>query len=434
MVVHLPEPETDSTRAPDAADVEAGVIDDARARHRRERWAGAVVALIAAGVGLFFALGGGGGDTGAGVKGERGNSPSRATHQSSRPLAVVTRISHVTEFGLLSAGAGWAINDSDLYLTRDGGRRWDVLTRNALTGHSGSSVPGLGRLGDLTTALGPASSPTARVLALGFVNTHSRAACAKRPFPAAGELTVTADAGRSWSTSVLPGCRQLTSLSFVSGRVGYGVLASRTRDSQLYRTLDGGAHWAPVSRFPAPMTVSFGNRRDGLAFVTPNTTDAAAVLYRSTDGGRTWKRLGMCGDTRDPTFTVYCGPAISFGSDGAVLAISQDLSKAHGDHAYVYTTASAGRRWTRHELPPLDSPEMPVFSAPNERDLFVYSASGVLHASTNGGRSWNAITLRAFRDISQMQFVNADYGWLLANGQFDFTTDGGRRWAPIGAH
>jgi photosystem II stability/assembly factor-like uncharacterized protein len=420
MVVQLPNHD-DGIERP--ADIEAGVIDDARARHRRERWAGAIVAAIAVGISLWFGLGGGGGGSGAGRRHDRGSAPNRATHRPAQPLAVVTQLRNITEFGLLAPGVGWAVNDGDFYLTRDGGARWDVLTSNAWTAHGGRSVAGLGLAGDLTAEMGPASSPSSRVLAMGFINTRISAPC---------EQPLTTDAGRTWATHVMPGCHNATSLSFVNARVGYAVSTPSTHDSELYRTVDGGARWRQVGRFPAPMTVSFGTRRDGLAFVTPNTKSAAGVLYRTTDGGRTWQRSRICGGTPDPTFTVYCGVPTSFGSHGVVLAIAQNL-KAHADRAFLYSTADGGRRWTRHGVPPLDSPQVPVLSAPNAEDMFVYSQNGVLHTSKNGGRDWVSIPKPQFKGLYEMQFISADYGWLLGPHGFYSTIDGGRSWRSLGS-
>lgn len=432
MVVQLPtEP---GVEPPPVEDVEAGVIDDARARHRRERLAGAIVALIVVGVGLFFGLGGGDGGGGAGHRHHRGNGPNRAAHERSRPLAVVTHIGQITEFGLLAPDVGWALNDGNFYLTRDGGRRWDVLSHTSYSAGRSSAVTGFGLTGDLTAEMGPTSSPSAAVLAMGFISRrHVAAPCQQRISGAVGVVALSVDAARNWATHVLPDCRNATSLSFVNGHVGYAVFTPSAHDSALYRTTDGGAGWRAVSRFPAPMTVSFGSEQDGLAFVTPNTKSDAAVLYRTTDGGRTWQRSRICGDTPDPTFTVYCDVPASFGSDGVVLAIAQNLSKADSDRAFLYSTSDGGRRWARHAVPPLDSPEMPVFSAPNAKDLFVYSAAGVLYTSTDGGRSWRAIRKPQFKALYEMQFVGAGYGWLLGPHGFYSTANGGRTWRSLGS-
>jgi photosystem II stability/assembly factor-like uncharacterized protein len=432
MVVQLPtEPEIDPTSSDD---VEAGVIDDARARHRRERWAGAVVAAIAVGIGLLFGLGGGGGGSGAGRQpGGSGSSPS-AGHSSSRAVGVLAgRGVSASEFGLLAPGVGWGVLGSGFYVTHDGGLRWNGQSTGTQHGRP-ATVTGFGLTGDITANITATASPSARVLAIGFIDGRAASSCKPPRYPAtgAGAILLTADAGRTWSTHLLPGCNDATSLSFINATTGYAVLNASARDSEIYRTTDGGRRWKLVGRFPAPMSISFGSRDDGLALVTTNNASAAGALYRTTDGGRSWQRARFCGPTSDSTRTVYCGAPTSFGSRGVVLAIEQNLAKSRSDRAFIYTTSDAGSHWARHGLPPLDSPEAPSFSAPNANDLFVYSLNGVLHTSTDGGRSWSSIREPAFRDLSQMQFVSADYGWVLANGHFDYTTDAGRTWEPIG--
>lgn len=435
MVVQLPsEPEIGPTPA---AAVEAGVIDDARARHRRERWAGAIVALIALGVGLFFGAGGGGGGSGPGRRHNGGRGDAGATARgASQPVAVLTRTPYAMQFGLLAPGVGWSANGGAFYLTRDGGRAWDALSRDTTSGsrYAHVAVSGLGLSGDIGAGITAGSAPSAGVLALGFISGSLASSCKPPATPAegAGTVVLTTDGGRSWSTHILPGCSITTSLSFINARVGFAVLGGTPRASSLFRTDDGGRSWRLVSRFPAPAVVSFGNRADGLALVTANSRSGAGALYRTTDGGRTWQRSTLCGPTSDPTRTVYCGEPKSFGSSAVVLAVTQDLAKSATDRASVYTTSDAGRRWTRYRVPPMTSPEMPAFSAPNAHDLFVYSLDGVLHTSTDGGRTWSSMREPAFRDLTQMQFINADYGWILARGHIDSTTDGGRSWRPAG--
>ena len=432
MVVQLPPDQELEQRLEDA---EAGVIDDARARHRRERWAGVIVAAIAVAIGLAFGLSGGGGGSGRGRHDRDRGAPNGASHQSSRPVAVATRTPYVMQFGLLAPGAGWSANGAAFYLTRDGGRAWDALSRDTENGsrYANVAVPGLGLDGDIGANISASSSPSAGVLALGFISGRAAASCDPPATPAegAGTVVLTADGGRTWSTHMLPGCSITTSLSFVNARVGFAVLGGGPRSSNLFTTDDGGRSWRLVSRFPAPAVVSFGNRSDGLALVTTNNKSGSGTLYRTTDGGRSWQRTRFCGATSDPTRTVYCDGPSSFGRHAVVLAIAQNLARGT-DRAFIYTTADAGRHWSRHGVPPIDSPEMPSFSAPSANDLFVYSLNGALHTTTNGGRSWSTIKQPAFRDLSEMQFVSADYGWILARGHFDYTTDAGRSWKPIG--
>lgn len=245
---------------------------------------------------------------------------------------------------------------------------------------------------------------------------------------------MTTDAGRTWSTHILPGCKTATSLSLISARVGFAALNANAgvRRSDLYRTVNGGARWQLVRRFAAPMNVSFSSAEDGLGLSIPKSPYGAGLLYRTADGGHTWQRSYICGPTRDPTLTVYCGEPLTFGSHAVLPAVVQNLA-TRVDRALVYTTADGGLHWVSRSVPLLHSPKFPSFSAPSAKDLFVYSLNGVLHTSTDGGRTWNFIRAPHFKNLDQMQFVNAHYGWILANGHFDYTADGGRTWTPIGS-
>jgi photosystem II stability/assembly factor-like uncharacterized protein len=436
MVLQLPS-EKDAIEPPAA--VEAGVIDDARARHRRERCAGAVVAALAVAAGLLFGLSGGGGGSGAGGHHGGSGAPNAASRSSSESPAVITHTPPVTQFGLASADLGWIANGSAFYVTHDGGRSWDELSRatGKLSRYHQRSIPAFRPIEAISSNITATSSPSAGVVAIGLTTRLVPMTAACQPpgqFLTEGAVVVSGDAGHTWSTHIFPGCSTPTSLSFINARAGFAVFNSVTRSSSLYRTNDGGRHWQLMSRFPAPMAISFGNRHDGLALVTANNRSGAGALYRTTDGGRTWQRSRVCGPTADPTLTLYCGEPSSFGSRGVVLAIAQNLAKARSVDAFVYTTSDAGRHWTRRRIPPPYSPEAPSFSAPNPNDLFVYSLNGVLHTTINGGRTWSSIREPGFRDLSQMQFVSADYGWVLAQGQLDYTSDGGRTWKPIGSH
>jgi photosystem II stability/assembly factor-like uncharacterized protein len=80
------------------------------------------------------------------------------------------------------------------------------------------------------------------------------------------------------------------------------------------------------------------------------------------------------------------------------------------------------------------------FAAPNANDLFVW-LSPYLYASTNGGITWSRHEERTLvpagigsnaQNLSNMDFISGRYGWYDLVGTFDYTTDGGRHWTPLG--
>lgn len=72
--------------------------------------------------------------------------------------------------------------------------------------------------------------------------------------------------------------------SGAAGSVFIGALYAAT-DQGLYRSLDGGAAWAPLPGGFSPRAVFGDGRHHGFVWVV----DASGNLYRSSDGGRNWE-------------------------------------------------------------------------------------------------------------------------------------------------
>lgn len=107
-------------------------------------------------------------------------------------------------------------------------------------------------------------------------------------------LYSTADGGVTWQCVGRRGLTaSLMAVDFTSVKNGY--LLDGTR---LYHSADGGAHWEPVGTAPSVVqsgnvSIQFTDERHGWLSVggnlwaTPST--APIVVYRTVDGGRTWK-------------------------------------------------------------------------------------------------------------------------------------------------
>jgi photosystem II stability/assembly factor-like uncharacterized protein len=111
----------------------------------------------------------------------------------------------------------------------------------------------------------------------------------------------TSDGGRTWSTLPIPDVNLLIDTYFTDETNGW-VVGGRGGDAYekltpvVLRTTDGGAHWedrlqGSGIQFPLGewgWKIEFLN--DQLGFVSLENFDAAAIL-KTTDGGRTWKRI-----------------------------------------------------------------------------------------------------------------------------------------------
>ena len=106
----------------------------------------------------------------------------------------------------------------------------------------------------------------------------------------------TADGGVHWSgprAITLPSAAgYLRSLSLVDASHWFVV-----SDTGIARTTDAGGHWGPLpSSLPSSdyiLTVEFQTVDTAWAEVIVNVAHPALALYRTTDGGVHWTRLGV---------------------------------------------------------------------------------------------------------------------------------------------
>lgn len=422
---------------PHSADqeIDAGVIEDARARQRRHRGiAAAVIVATALAAGLILGFAGGGGSRTGHHTGGHGSGAGAAGHASDQtPAAASLRLPpDIGQFGLLAPRIGWAVNGVGFFITRDGGRRWSRV-----------KVPRLS--GDSVAELYTTASPTPDALVLSFSSeafTYDRACRAPGPAIGAGALAMSVDSGRRWHAASLPACHLASSLSFLSPRVGFALAHVSPTRQAIYATTDGARSWhrrgtVPLQNFNG--SIAFASRSDGWAVrFSPPALGASerGALYRTTDGGRRWTRSDICRGTPVRRITTTCQTPRFFGTDGVMPAVATN-NATHTGRLLLYTTKNAGRSWSAHIVAAGQALKwyirqaQPIpFSAPNVRDLFVF-LSGTLYKSLDGGRTWTRLPEPRLSSNAVLDFASADYGWIQAGRRFDYTTDGGRHWTPL---
>jgi photosystem II stability/assembly factor-like uncharacterized protein len=255
-----------------------------------------------------------------------------------------------------------------------------------------------------------------------------------------GGLYRTADGGRSWAAEKLP-CRAVAGLWFTSRGRGYAICGEEagagSEAKTLFVTTDGGRRWRvrattgqgqngslcaggalPCSGYPA-----------GLAFPTASvgylTADRGGV-YRTTDGGRSWKTALFTDDVYDPL-------------DSSWLDASNGYVLLHG--AGLVATADGGRTW--HLAFPVapGPPTGPLaFDSPSDGvaagAAWPVEAQGRIVSTTNGGRTWRLRGRLRGEAVSELAEPAAGTVFALAQPASHATreirlyrsTDGGRTW------
>ncbi len=239
--------------------------------------------------------------------------------------------------------SGWG---NGVYRSTDGGATWtDVGLKNSRT---------IARV-----VVHPKDPRTALVAAVGDLWS---------PSPERG-LYKTTDAGQTWN-------RVLQAPTPYDNRVGCGDVAIDPANPDIV------------------YAAMYARQRTPWSFVSgPDSTDGKDLggIFRSTDGGATWKKLtnGLPGATGRIGLAVYAkNPKIVYAVvqsyEGGTTDIDSPLSKMGG----VFRSEDGGDTWKR--MSALD-PRPFYFSqirVDPENDQRIYVLGFMLHVSEDGGRTW----------------------------------------------
>ncbi|MBV9242654.1 MAG: sialidase, partial [Acidobacteria bacterium] len=230
-----------------------------------------------------------------------------------------------------------------------------------------------------------------------------------------------------------------------------GKLWSDSDERGVYRTTDGGRSWTKVLRGangstgcgmlamdPSDPKTLFASmwdfRRQGWTFRSGGPTETApsgSGLFKSTDGGNTWKELS------DDSLTNGLPPkpwgrtalAVAPSNPKVVYATVECAMPRNG----LYRSDDGGKTWTA-----LDRSQFQIWRPFYFSNLIVdpkdenrvYKAGGDLIFSTDGGKSFSDITGGAHGDFHDVWIDPANSSHVITgdDGGLWYSYDGGNRW------
>jgi photosystem II stability/assembly factor-like uncharacterized protein len=195
----------------------------------------------------------------------------------------------------------------------------------------------------------------------------------------------------------------------------------------LYRTSDGGAHWA-ILKLPSAdaSRVVFSDFHHGWLLAQSNIAPSEGPhLYATGDAGSSWIRLpNPPADLLNITFR-----SPSEGWAGARGAENQPR---------VYASEDGGRSWRNHQLPSppvysgnLYSTFMELLPTVGTVAIMNYQDAYYQLTSFNGGSSWTYTTAPPAADPKRLPsyaYEDTFHWWAIAGSELSKTSDAGRSW------
>ena len=211
-------------------------------------------------------------------------------------------------------------------------------------------------------------------------------------------------------------------MSFHGDNIGFvqGMLG-------VYRTEDGGEvwknYWLPIVPYKGAWDMSFVNDSEGYLLGTQWMEQDPVLLYRTTDGGLTWR--GIFGSRSSILIGVL---TISFVSEGTGWAGGGVIMK----------TSDGGQTWETQ----LDPAVVREFFFLDEQRGFAVGGTTIVK-TVDGGSSWIDISPddQRIKDLRSAFFFDENVGWVIGMGHdvteessifqnnvLLKTTDGGASW------
>ncbi|HEY2704351.1 MAG TPA: hypothetical protein VGL20_11725 [Candidatus Dormibacteraeota bacterium] len=270
----------------------------------------------------------------------------------------------------------------------------------------------------------------------------------------------TADGGSSWSTTPpLEVAGTAAHLQFADATHGWVFATSTTGvansldQAVLYRTVDGGTTWQPITSLPD--ACPGGGPVSAPSFADPQHGWLGAFCDRvfleaTHDGGLTWAPQPLPGFPGPPS-TVPAGalryrtdaPQFTSPTDAAVFVHRGITSGGNAlQDAAVLVSHDGGATWGAHRLPAAEL--QGGFVDPGHGWMVGAGPGGLtesrsLYTTSDRGATWSRVTGPQDYLAGTISFVSPTEGFIggsdgpASAGLLLHTTDGGARWTPIAA-
>jgi photosystem II stability/assembly factor-like uncharacterized protein len=322
---------------------------------------------------------------------------------------------------------GWAVTETQIVRTNDGGITWYNVTPPEVT-ETGYSVD--------TFVLD---------------NDHVWMQLADlENFPNSGSLYHTTDGGLTWTSNKVPFSRG--DLNFLDSNNGWVIsklgIAAGSMGVSVFQTSDGGATWDQTYTNDPNLTdagesLPLGGLKSGLAALDMQTAwvygliyaPGTVYLYRTEDGGANWNEqsLPLPQGAENAELAELSVEKIAFIAPNfgflTMRLTSENINLA------VYVSNDSGNTWS---LTPTLIPGAGSTDFLSTNEAVIYNGSQ-FYVTRDAARTWSIIPPDVLfgESFAGMDFVNVSSGWVITvdpttnHRALYRTSDGGATWFPV---
>lgn len=233
----------------------------------------------------------------------------------------------------------------------------------------------------------------------------------------------TVDGGRAWALQFLSHNAKAFFDAFAFWDARTGIAVSDPVDGRfiVVKTTDGGANWKEIPRenFPLALDGEGAFAASGTCIAVQGKTNvwfgtggaAVARVFRSTDGGETWKIASTPITAGNASSGIF---SIAFKDARNGVIVGGDYNKEGEASNNVATTTDGGATWILAKGPRPSGFRSAVAYVPGTRGPMLLAAgpSGSDY-STDSGASWVSLGSAGFHAVS---FAGVDAGWAVGEG------------------
>lgn len=174
-----------------------------------------------------------------------------------------------------------------------------------------------------------------------------------------GKVYLSLDGGENWKQMTVPGCEGTEFRSLHAWNKDQALVFDVSPQGRAFLTEDSGKTWKQVYASPQQgaffNSVKFAGEKQGLAISDP--VDDQVFILRTTDGGRTWKRL-------ENTPVSHQGEINFAASNTCIeyLATGEIFIVTGGSQARMLTSRDHGEHWKYVQTPVINGPSAGLFS------------------------------------------------------------------------